>query len=121
MGNGTVSGTALYRVAGFPALSVAGILDVAKGAVGPVLAGGRPWAPPRPPTGWVAAVTRSAVPDARLRALALHACAPDVAEELHDRLTGLGADGVLVGGFGPVMVVHTGPGPAGIAWWWEPA
>jgi len=40
VGNGTVSGTALYRVAGFPALAVAGILDVAKGAVGPVLAGG---------------------------------------------------------------------------------
>ena len=38
--SGTVSGTELYRVAGFSALAVAGILDVAKGAVGPVLAGG---------------------------------------------------------------------------------
>lgn len=37
---GTVSGTALYRVAGFPALAFAGILDVAKGAVGPLVAGG---------------------------------------------------------------------------------
>jgi acyl phosphate:glycerol-3-phosphate acyltransferase len=35
---GTVSGTALYRVAGFAPLAVAGCLDVAKGAVGPVLA-----------------------------------------------------------------------------------
>lgn len=69
----------------------------------------------------VAAVARSAVPGARLRAIALHACAPDVAEDLHDRLVGLGADDGLVGGFGPVMVVHTGPGLAGIAWWWEPA
>jgi acyl phosphate:glycerol-3-phosphate acyltransferase len=38
VGNGTVSGTALYRVAGFAPLAVAGSLDVAKGAVGPVAA-----------------------------------------------------------------------------------
>lgn len=43
VGSGTVSGTALYRVAGFPALALAGIVDVAKGALGPGLAGtGRP-------------------------------------------------------------------------------
>lgn len=43
VGSGTVSGTALYRVAGFPALALAGIADVAKGALGPALAGsGRP-------------------------------------------------------------------------------
>lgn len=42
-GMGTVSGTGLYRVAGFRWLVVGGILDVAKGAVGPLLAGsGRP-------------------------------------------------------------------------------
>jgi glycerol-3-phosphate acyltransferase PlsY len=42
-GSGTVSGTSLYRVAGFRWLVVSGILDVAKGAVGPLLAGtGRP-------------------------------------------------------------------------------
>jgi glycerol-3-phosphate acyltransferase PlsY len=39
VGSGTVSGTALYRVAGFTPLAVAGVLDVAKGAVGPMLAG----------------------------------------------------------------------------------
>ncbi|MFN8035513.1 MAG: glycerol-3-phosphate acyltransferase [Acidimicrobiia bacterium] len=39
VGSGTVSGTALFEVAGFGALAVAGILDVAKGALGPVLAG----------------------------------------------------------------------------------
>jgi acyl phosphate:glycerol-3-phosphate acyltransferase len=38
-GSGTVSGTGLYRVAGFAPLVVAGILDVAKGALGPALAG----------------------------------------------------------------------------------
>ncbi len=39
VGSGTVSGTSLYDVAGFGPLAVAGILDVAKGAVGPLLAG----------------------------------------------------------------------------------
>lgn len=39
VGTGTVSGTSLYRVAGFPALALAGIVDVAKGALGPALAG----------------------------------------------------------------------------------
>ena len=38
VGNGTVSGTALYEVAGFGPLALAGILDVAKGAVGPAIA-----------------------------------------------------------------------------------
>ena len=37
--SGTVSGTGLYKVAGFGPLAVAGILDVGKGAVGPLLAG----------------------------------------------------------------------------------
>jgi glycerol-3-phosphate acyltransferase PlsY len=37
--SGTVSGTGLYRVAGFGPLAVAGVLDIAKGAVGPALAG----------------------------------------------------------------------------------
>jgi acyl phosphate:glycerol-3-phosphate acyltransferase len=35
----TVSGTSVYRVAGWWALVVSGILDVTKGAVGPLLAG----------------------------------------------------------------------------------
>src|SRR5438067_2391695 len=39
VGAGTVSGTSLYEVAGFVPLAVAGICDVAKGAVGPALAG----------------------------------------------------------------------------------
>ena len=41
VGGGTVSGTALYRVAGFWPLAVAGILDVTKGAIGPLVAGDR--------------------------------------------------------------------------------
>jgi glycerol-3-phosphate acyltransferase PlsY len=39
VGSGTVSGTSLYSVAGFGPLAVAGVCDVAKGAVGPLLAG----------------------------------------------------------------------------------
>jgi len=39
VGSGTVSGTSLYRVAGFKPLAVAGVLEIAKGAVGPALAG----------------------------------------------------------------------------------
>jgi glycerol-3-phosphate acyltransferase PlsY len=41
VGSGTVSGTSLYRVAGFGPLAVAGVLEVAKGAPGVVLAGRR--------------------------------------------------------------------------------
>ncbi|HEX6238140.1 MAG TPA: glycerol-3-phosphate acyltransferase [Acidimicrobiales bacterium] len=39
VGGGTVSGTALHGVAGFGPLAVAGICDVAKGSIGPLLAG----------------------------------------------------------------------------------
>lgn len=43
VGDGTVSGTGLYRVAGVGPVILAGIADVAKGALGPLLAGpGRP-------------------------------------------------------------------------------
>lgn len=42
VGSGTVSGSGLYHVAGFGPLAAAGLLDVAKGAVGPLLAGDRP-------------------------------------------------------------------------------
>jgi glycerol-3-phosphate acyltransferase PlsY len=41
VGSGTVSGTSLYRVAGFTPMATAGVLDLSKGAVGPVLAGRR--------------------------------------------------------------------------------
>ena len=39
VGEGTVSGTSLYHVAGFGPLAFAGVLEVAKGALGPALAG----------------------------------------------------------------------------------
>ena len=52
-GSGTVSGTGLYEVSGFGPLAIAGSLDVAKGCLGPLLAGSnapcwRPWPPRRP-------------------------------------------------------------------------
>ena len=40
-GSGTVSGTSLYRVAGFGPLAVVGCLELTKGAIGPLLAGSR--------------------------------------------------------------------------------
>ena len=39
VGTGTVSGSGLYRVAGFQPLAVAGVADIAKATVGPLLAG----------------------------------------------------------------------------------
>jgi glycerol-3-phosphate acyltransferase PlsY len=39
VGNGTVSGSGLYRVAGFGPLATAGVLEIAKGAAGPLLVG----------------------------------------------------------------------------------
>jgi glycerol-3-phosphate acyltransferase PlsY len=39
VGSGTVSGTSLHEVAGFGPLAVAGVLELAKGSVGPLLAG----------------------------------------------------------------------------------
>lgn len=42
--HGTVGGTALFRITNFTTLAVVGIFEVAKGAVGPLLAGsGRPY------------------------------------------------------------------------------
>jgi DegV family protein with EDD domain len=63
---------------------------------------------------------RSRVQGARLHVVALHALAEENARRLLEAVrreveptTG------LVSEFGPVMVVHTGPGLLGLAWWWE--
>ena len=68
----------------------------------------------------VAQVAKEADPGARLHVVALHALARPVAEGLLTRLRTLDPVEAFIGAFGPVMVVHTGPGLAGIAWWWEP-
>lgn len=63
---------------------------------------------------------RSLVPGAALHLAVMHALAPDSAQRL---LAGVSAElepaTCIVGTFGSVMVAHTGPGVAGLAWWWE--
>ena len=60
-------------------------------------------------------------PTARAHVSALHAVAPDAAAALLARIEDEVdvAEG-FVSEFGPVMVVHTGPGLLGLSWWWEP-
>ncbi len=67
-------------------------------------------------------VTRSAPaePGAVVRVAALHACAPEAAGRLlalvrHD----VEPVGAFTGEFSSVMVAHTGPGLAGLAWYWS--
>ncbi|MEX0666152.1 MAG: DegV family protein [Acidimicrobiia bacterium] len=68
----------------------------------------------------VALVHRSRPPRSRLHVAALHALAVETANELLARVSELEhPTTAFVGEFGPVMVVHTGPGLAGVAWWWE--
>jgi DegV family protein with EDD domain len=57
----------------------------------------------------------------RLHVAALHALAVEIAEVLRARVHEFAPVTEFVGEFGPVMVVHTGPGLAGVAWWWESA
>ena len=65
--------------------------------------------------------TRSRVDGARLHVIALHALAADEAKELLRRVEAEFAPATaFIGEFGSVMVVHTGPGLVGLAWWWEP-
>jgi fatty acid-binding protein DegV len=59
----------------------------------------------------------------RIRASGLHASAEAVAEALIKRVKDELAPGAaateLILEFSPVMVAHTGPGLAGLAWWWQ--
>jgi len=64
---------------------------------------------------------RSWQDDARLHVAALHAMAPDAAQRLIEKVRErVEPATAFAGEFGTVMVVHTGPGLAGLAWWWEP-
>lgn len=70
----------------------------------------------------IAMLARSRVPGARLHVAALHAKAPDEAAELLRRVEAAHApETSFVEQFSTVMIAHTGPGLAGLAWWWEPA
>ena len=68
----------------------------------------------------VTALLNSRVPGARLHVAALHAGAPEPAEQLLERVAADIEPGTaFAGAFSPVMVVHTGPGLVGLAWWWD--
>jgi fatty acid-binding protein DegV len=55
-----------------------------------------------------------------LHVSALHALEPEIAEELLRQVRAYVEPATaFVGSFSPVMVAHTGPGLAGLAWWWE--
>ncbi len=57
----------------------------------------------------------------RLHLAVLEAEAPDRARLLLDEVLAEVPDADwFIGSFGPVMVVHVGPGITGLAWWWEP-
>jgi DegV family protein with EDD domain len=58
---------------------------------------------------------------ATLHVAALDALAGDRAQQLVDDVLAEVPDADwFVGAFGPVMIVHVGPGLSGLAWWWEP-
>lgn len=60
--------------------------------------------------------------DARLHVAALHAADEATAERLLAAATFDEEPAeAFIGSFSPGMVAHTGPGLAGLAWWWEPS
>ncbi len=68
----------------------------------------------------VGACLRSRPDGADLHVVAMHALAHDVAARLLERVTAeVEPTTSFLGEFGSVMVVHTGPGLAGLAWWWD--
>jgi DegV family protein with EDD domain len=70
----------------------------------------------------VARWRRTRVEGARLHVAALHARAEDVARGLLDTVAAEVEPATsFCASFGTVMVVHTGPGLVGLAWWWQPA
>lgn len=63
---------------------------------------------------------RPADQPARLHLAVLDAQAGDRAQRLlDDVLTQAPDTDWFIGSFGPVMIVHVGPGVCGLAWWWE--
>jgi DegV family protein with EDD domain len=69
---------------------------------------------------WATTLERESRRGDRLHVAALHAQDQTDAEQLLDAVRAQ-AEPVtsFIGAFSPVMVVHTGPGLAGLAWWWE--
>ena len=64
---------------------------------------------------------RSIVPNADLHVAALHADDPGRAERMLDLVRAeIDPATAFVAEFSAVMIAHTGPNLAGLAWWWEP-
>jgi len=69
---------------------------------------------------WAADLDKQLLRGSMLHVSALHALEPEVAEELMRQVRAYVQPATaFVGSFSPVMVAHTGPGLAGLAWWWE--
>lgn len=69
---------------------------------------------------WASGLERQRRLGARLHVAALHAQDPGVADELLREVRARAEPASsFVGSFTPVMVAHTGPKLAGLAWWWE--
>jgi DegV family protein with EDD domain len=69
---------------------------------------------------WAADLDEQLRQGSLLHVAALHALQPEVAEELLRQVRSyVEPTTAFVGSFSPVMVAHTGPGLAGLAWWWE--
>ena len=69
---------------------------------------------------WAADLDRQLLRGSMLHVSALHALEPEIAEELMRQVRAYVQPATaFVGSFSPVMVAHSGPGLAGLAWWWE--
>ncbi len=69
---------------------------------------------------WAADLDEQLRRGSMLHVSALHALEPEIAEDLLRQVrTYVEPATAFVGSFSPVMVAHTGPGLAGLAWWWE--
>jgi DegV family protein with EDD domain len=69
---------------------------------------------------WASGLSRERRRGACLHVAALHAQDPAIAQELlREVRSRVEPASSFVGSFTPVMVAHTGPRLAGLAWWWE--
>ena len=69
---------------------------------------------------WAAGLERERGLGARLHVAALHAQDPEIAEVLlREVCSQVQPATSFIASFTPVMVAHTGPSLAGLAWWWE--
>lgn len=95
------------------------VIDLTKGRVHPM----RPALSEEAALDRIVDAWRDTTPDqpSRLHVAGLHALAPETAEHLLARVRAeVEPTTSFVGTFGTGMVIHSGPGVVGLAWWWEP-